>query len=482
MILAFMTSSSSEGGKLHRGSVGFPTALATAVGLIIAGPVLLTATTGFGLNGASFAIAVVIAFVLMMAQATSFSEAAAMLPTAGSVYDYISAGLGRFPAIVGTLSGYLVVHIFAGTAEVAIAGAFAAVNFESLAPLQETGSWRIGVALVVLFAAVNALGIELYGWLEIAMTAFMWFTLVVFGVMGALAPAVVPDAFASSAALDVGSTSTLVGFALFLFVGCEFVTPLAAELREPARTIPRAMYLGITAVCIAMLVYGVAVVRQVPNVLVDADGSTRILETPMAIPVFAETVLGRLGRLWLGAAVLLASSATINTLLAGVPRILYGMAREGSLPSMFAYVHPRFGTPVVAIAVVAAIPAVYAFVIDGNVERIVHLILASVCAWILAYLLVNASIVSLRLRRPGLERPYRVPWFPLPQIAASLGMLVAMWYIAPPGMSRGDIYVPFAVVLAGASAYALLWTRLAHREPLFEPVEPATILGAERES
>lgn len=64
---------------------------------------------------------------------------------------------------MGTLSGYLIVHIFAGTAEVAIAGAFARVSFEGLSGMADGGSWKIGVSLVVIFALVNALGIDLYG-------------------------------------------------------------------------------------------------------------------------------------------------------------------------------------------------------------------------------------------------------------------------------------------------------------------------------
>src|SRR5579875_2059888 len=90
------------GAALKAGAVGFPTALASAVGLIMASPVILTATSGFGMGGWAFAVAMIIAFVMMQAQATTFSEAAAMLPTAGSVYDYLSCGLGRFWAITGT--------------------------------------------------------------------------------------------------------------------------------------------------------------------------------------------------------------------------------------------------------------------------------------------------------------------------------------------------------------------------------------------
>lgn len=102
--------------------MGFPTALAS--------PVILTATMGFGIGGSAFAVAMLIAVVLMLAQATTFAEAASILPTTGSVYDYINCGLGRFFAITGTLSAYLIVYVFAGTAETIMSGVMALVNFE----------------------------------------------------------------------------------------------------------------------------------------------------------------------------------------------------------------------------------------------------------------------------------------------------------------------------------------------------------------
>lgn len=69
---------------------------------------------------------------MMQAQITTFAEAATLIPTTGSVYDYISCGMGRFFAITGALCAYLIVHIFAGTAETILAGVMALVNFESV--------------------------------------------------------------------------------------------------------------------------------------------------------------------------------------------------------------------------------------------------------------------------------------------------------------------------------------------------------------
>jgi amino acid transporter len=466
-----------------QGVVGFPTALATAVGLIMASPVILTVTSGFGLGGTAFVAAIAIAFVVMQAQATSFAEAAGLLPTTGSVYDYIACGLGRFWAVTGTISAYLLVHVFAGTAETVLSGIMALVNFDSLNTILERSgtSWLVGVGLVLLFATTNALGIRVYGRVEIVLTLGMWLTLMLFGLAGLLHTPVV-DLHGGFGPSRIGTSLpailSLVGMAMFMFVGFEFVTPLAAEIRNPARAIPKAMALGLWAVALCMLLYGTAINRQVPNTPLNA--TTYLLDTPMAVPQFAQTVMGHYGRIWLGVGLLFAGAATINTLMAGLPRILYGMAVDGALPRVFTYLHPRFKTPIVGIVVSAAIPCVHAWIIHGDVARLGNLVLAAVCAWGVAYILVTLSVITLRLRRPDLPRPYKAPAYPLPQIISLVGIVIALAYIAPLGTSRRDIYVPFGLMLAATACYALVWTRFVRKAPLFEPERVETVLQRAR--
>ncbi len=103
--------------------------------------------------------------------------------------------------------------------------------------------------------------------------------------------------------------------------------------------------------------------------------------------------------MWLGIGFLFAGAATINTLMAGVPRILYGMAVDGALPKVFTYLHPRFKTPLLCILVAMLIPCLHALWLGGNPDNIMHLVLAAVCAWSFAYLLVTVSVISLRIRR-----------------------------------------------------------------------------------
>lgn len=170
---------------------------------------------------------------------------------------------------------------------------------------------------------------------------------------------------------------------------------------------------------------------------------------------------------------LFAGAATINTLMAGLPRILYGMALDGALPRVFAYRHPRLGTPLVGIVVSAAIPCLHAWIIHGDVAQLGNLVLAAVCSWGVAYILVTLAVIGLRIRRPDLPRPYKASAYPLPQIVSLVGIFTALVYIAPIGTSRRDVYIPFGIMLAATSLYALVWTRFVRKAPLFEaePVE-----------
>lgn len=474
-------------GEAHlvEGAVGFPTALATSIGLIIASSVVLTATQGFGLAGGTFAIAIVIAYILMLAQSSSFAEASGLIPTAGSVYDYVAAGMGRFFAITGTLAAYLIVHVFAGTAETASAGLFAAASFDFLDGLATSWSWTIGVGLLAIFAIVNFFGVELYGRLEVAMTGFMWVTLLFFGVVGTLkARSVELDGFFGTGLIgpdpDFETVLSMVGLAFFLFVGVEFVTPLAAELKNPAKAVPRAMYLGVTMVAVAMFLYGAGMSRQVENSLLDEEAGVFLFDTPFAIPAFADAVMGDFGKWWLGLAVLAASAATINTLMAGIPRILYGMAKDGTLPEFFGRLHPTYKSPYVGIVVAFVIPAVYAIALDGDVDGIFVLILAAVCAWLFSYVLVNISVVSLRVRHPDAHRPYRSRGFPIPQIVATVGILITIWYIAPPNLTRGEIYSRFGIMLAICAVYSFVWLYLVRRKDPWTPVDPAELIAEEQ--
>jgi amino acid transporter len=469
--------------RLDEGVVGFPTALASSVGVIMASPVILTVTTGFGLGGGTFAVAMAIALIMMLAQSMTFAEAMSILPTSGSVYDYISCGLGRFAAITGTIAAYFMVHVFAGTAETILSGIMATVNFDSVQQVLDTTgtAWLVGVGLVIAFGIVNFMGITAFSRAEIILTGFMWSTLMIFSIAGVLsAPLVRLDGiYGKVPGADLSAIFPFIGMAMFMFVGCELVTPMAPEMRNASRNIPRGMTIGLCLVALLMYTYGAALCRQVVNVAVNPEGTVHILETPQAIPAFAARVMGPIGKIWIGFGFLFAGAATLNTLMAALPRILYGMALDGALPRIFAYLHPRFKTPVVGILVAVSVPCLHAWYLKGNLNKIMNLVLAAVCSWGVAYLLVTLSVVSLRIRRPDIPRRCRSPFFPIPQIISSVGIILGIWYVTPPGMNSRDIYVPFLWILGTIAAYALFWCLLVMKVHPFKPVPVEDILEEE---
>lgn len=96
---------------LERGVIGFPTTLASSVGLIMASPVILTVTSGFGSGGDTFALAVLLAFIMMQAQITTFAEAATLIPA--SVICQPEAGCDGLSAAIRSLGGIHLIQIAA---------------------------------------------------------------------------------------------------------------------------------------------------------------------------------------------------------------------------------------------------------------------------------------------------------------------------------------------------------------------------------
>ncbi len=88
---------------------------------------------------------------------------------------------------------------------------------------------------------------------------------------------------------DINGLFGYIGMAMFMFVGCELVTPMAPEIKQAHRTIPRAMALGLLGVASCMFIYGAAINRQVENTVLDAANNVHLLDTPMAIPGLRRT-------------------------------------------------------------------------------------------------------------------------------------------------------------------------------------------------
>lgn len=455
------TQAHESGVSLERRAVGLPTSIGTTFSLITAGGVLISVGQGFAASYV-FLAALAIGLFTMYLQSMSFSELATMIPKAGSMNEYVRAGLGPFFATLTVLVGYVAIQVFPGSAE----GLFLGIVINGFLGGGLTIKWWV-VICVGFLALLNLAGIRPFAALEVFLTFTVAISLLIFGIIG-LAGAGSTDPIGGAfphVPFTWSLLSALLGLAIFTFVGVEYTCPLAEELKRPNRDIPWGIFIGLTLVALPLVVYGLAATRYVPP---DQLGDpTQITSMNVGIAVLGET-----GKWWMGFIMIGASLGTLNAVLAGVPRILYGMALTRQLPSPFGYLLPATRAPALGVVVMALI-AIFMNVFDATSSTtFIELILAGVLGWAMAYFLINVSVVSLRLREPGASRPYRSPLFPVPQVLASGLLALAAFKIFPDPTARDHIYRDFGIFLAIAVGFSLAYNLFAYKSlaAIFRPV------------
>jgi amino acid transporter len=449
--------------RLERRAVGLPTAIGTTFGLIVASTVLASVTAGFFASYV-FLAALAIGLLAMYLQSMSFAELATMIPKAGSMNEYVRAGLGPFFATLTVLVGYIAVQLFPTTAESYTPSAIIKGFLWTGGP--STTVWVI--IFVVFVALLNVAGIRPYGAVEVFLTVAVAASLLIFGLIGVLGLGSSDPIGSAFPHIDFtwSLLSTLLGIAIFTFVGMEYTCPLAEEIENPGRNIPLGIFLGLTLVAAPVVLFGLAAVRYVPSDQLGAFSPVAHMEAAIAI-------LGDGGKWWMAFISIAATLSTLNALMAGVPRILYGMGLTRQLPSFFSYLLPATRAPVVGILVVALMPILMNVFVDlGTSQNFIKLILAGVLGWATAYVLIHLTVILLRMREPGARRPFRSSFVPAPQLVGSGLLALAAFKIFPDPDVRHDIYVYYGIFLAVAVALSFVLNTAAYRNATtqFRPV------------
>jgi len=374
-----------------------------------AGIFVLPAAAARGLGPAA-PLAYVVCALLMALIVCCFAAAGSRVSLTGGVYAYVEVAFGPF---VGLLAGILYM-LMATFAVASVASAFAA-SVGALWPPVETPQGR-AIVIAVLFAAlaaVNVRGVRIGARLVEVVTTAKLMPLAVLVVAGVwfIDPSFLrwPGLPAPSA---VGSTAIVL---IFAFVGLEIALVPSGEVRDPARTVPRAVF---SALAITTTLY--LMIQLVAQGLLGPAMST-YAAAPLAEA--AGRVLGRAGRLLVLVGATVSMFGYVSGDMLGSPRAIYAFARDGVLPSALARVHPRFHTPYVAIVVYATIVASVA--VSSSFTQLA--VLANVAALTL-YLTCVAAAYDLQRRdvRAG-GPPFVIPGGPvIPLLAAA----VIVWLLS----------------------------------------------------
>ncbi|MFJ5028968.1 APC family permease [Streptomyces sp. NPDC088560] len=328
-----------------RRTLGVRDAVVVGLGSMIGAGVFSALGPAARAAGSGLLPGLALAAVVAYCNAMSSARLAARHPASGGTYVY---GRERLGAFWGYLAGWaFVVGKTASCAAMALTlGAYVWPG-QAHAP---------AVAAVVALTAVNYGGIQKSAWLTRAIVA------VVLAVLAAVVVVCLASGRAGAERLDIGLSSgangvlQAAGLLFFAFAGYARIATLGEEVRDPARTIPRAvpLALGITLLvyaCVAvavLAVLGPALLGQAAAPLADA---VRAAGAPGLVPVVRA-----------GAAV--AALGSLLALILGVSRTTLAMARDGHLPAALAAVHPRFRVPHRAELAVGSVVAVLAATVD----------------------------------------------------------------------------------------------------------------------
>lgn len=430
--------------------LGLGSAVSICVGLIVASSCLLSLGKGVGLAGSGFVFSLFIVVALNSMLALSFGELHGLMPNAeGGLGQYTLVGLGPAASIISNLSAYFIVNILACSVEIAVCGIVLNETFLPMVPAP-----LISLILMAALAIVNYMGVDIFSKIQNVVVVLLIGSFIAMGIISffKLGTGTVITASQQTQPVVTGISGlvSLSALAFWLFIGIEFIIPVANDLKNPKRDVTLAMILGIVMLFLVQSVLGVGMTNYVT--LDELANST------MPHMVFAENLLGEFGVYWMAIVTILAGISTANTVFASVSRILCGMAETEMMPKIFAKKN-KSNTPVVGLLFIVISDAIIVITGIASSSGLLNLLLAAACFWLTSYILVSISVLVLRKRYPGREgRNEKLTFFGIPQIACIIGNLFMIWNIAE-GDDRIFIYKLFFGLFMLVLLYTVVWIK-----------------------
>jgi len=377
--------------------------------------------------------------VVAVCGALALAEVAALYPRAGGLYVYIYEAYGRLLAFLFGWALLLVAPL--GIAGLALAFA---EYFGRLVPLTSIGIRLVAATVVILVTTWNYRSVR-YG----ALVQNLSTTAKVIAILALAAMAFLSEPTGGMARAGVSEALTWGGFGLaivavlFAYNGWQELTYVAGEVRDPGRTLPRALIYGTLGVMAVYLIANAAYLRVLP---IDV-----IAQSPLVAADVAVRMLGAIGSALIAGLVCVSSFGSLNGVILVEPRVFYAMANDGLFFRRIASVHPRFQTPHAAIILLSGLALL--FLVSSTFERLIEaFILGLLPFWGLA----GASVITLRRKRPDLVRPYRTPGYPVVPV---LFILSTVALLANSLLERpGSTALSLGAILLGVPIY-FVWTR-----------------------
>ena len=366
-------------------------------------------------KGGTLGLAVATFFILLMyiTFSLSYSELACAIPKAGGVFDYASKAFGKDVGFIAGMAQWIE-FVFAPPAIALGIGAYFHLLFPSVNTLV------FAVIAYFIFTGINILGVKISASFELVITIIAVAELTLFAAL-TLPHFEIKNMTQNPLPNGWEGAFAAIPFAIWFFLGMEGLANVAEETIEPQKNITKGfVYSMITLGILAVMTFTAAVgVGGWEKVVYDASGNTSDSPLPMALA----QITGSSALMYhlLVSVGLFGFVASFNGLLLAAGRATYELGKTRNFPHQLGAIHPKFHTPHLALIfnMILGILALFT-------ERTGDIISIAVFGAISMYILSCLSIFKLRQTAPEMERPFRVPLYPLFPAVALLIASVAM--------------------------------------------------------
>lgn len=417
-------------------SLGLGSLTFYGVGVILGAGIYSILGEAAGIAGEALWWSFLLASLAAILTGLAYAELTTMFPQAGAEYVYLREAWPNASWLPASLGWVLVMTGIATTATVSLAFAGYALRFLPVP------SWAIAALLIAAAGGLNVLGINESSWANIVFTLVEVAGLVALIIVGVREPHFW-HVFTTPPHSGVLGGAALIFFA---YLGFEEIANLAEEARQPARDLPRAIFIAVAISTALYILVAAASVALLEPALLAASPSPLADAMRAGFPALAGALAG------------VALFATANTALITMmasSRLLFAMARGGHAPAMLSRTLVRQRTPANAIKLIVMASLLCLPV--GSVGLIGSV--ASLLA-LVTFAAVNAAIVRLRFTQPDAPRPFKVPLslgrMPVPAI---LGFVVVVLLMG--GFELHVYGITVIALLLALVVQAIPWQRPA---------------------
>jgi basic amino acid/polyamine antiporter, APA family len=406
--------------------------------------------------------------VLSFTGAMTYAELGGMFPASGGEYVYLCRGYSPF---MGYLYGWNRFWI-ATPASVAAYAVGSATFFSTAMPLDGlavelagarfTGVQVAGIGLVVVFTAINCLKVRFGGGLQTALTVMKAVMILGLAAGALLTPHGRWSNLAHGGAFPGGPAfGQMVLAALWAYDGWNNLPMAAGEIRDARRNLPRATVLGMVAVLATYALVNVGYFHALPLADVATSSSDAYPEAPTVAARAAAAFLGGTTQAVLAVAMTISAVSAMNGSILTGARVPYAVARDRLAPAALGRLSAGAAVPAVSVVVQGALSC--AFALTGSFDELTDAVVFA--SW-LFYALNSGSVLRLRRREPGRDRPFRVPGYPVvPVVFIALAVLLivnTIWTTPKPSA------LGLGVTALGGLVYVLFY------RGRFRPDDPAS--------